>query len=1295
MKECWKMNNRKERKRKNIKRNTKKIVTKSIVFTLSFVTILSCALMFGGNGINNSSDSNNTTDPQLHKEETVIANRKVKITNEDSNESDDNNNSNNVDDIDKNKITNLSISKNDIGTCLDPIAKDYIKKNINKDYSNFDKIEVKNILTVKNTIVDSSKLNGYDTIDSFFSTHDTDDAFITNLPTGVALYNTDDNSKYYVAYADTMRESSNSEAIDATFAKSNNNGETIYDAYFDKNTGLAYIPKSYYKSVNKETGKTEEMIGALQMQIMQSCKDVITPKQNVNYLMLNGENNINKKDEESILKSVKNSTIGNGDVNTFSFQTVVQTEKGLNKDDLSVYINGLPISSDQFNYIKEDGRILLAVASCGIQNITVDINSTLNKSTYENKNEDNEGKNSKSSAVLSKLAKNFTDEVLKNQTVNALTNSGSMDFAGSLELPSNFGAGKSGDSTLYVGYLRDGNYNVPVYTYPNDEQGFTNTIYYGYGLNYGKLSKATTVMKLGVWLTGGLDTTTGKTHPTFYNYTTDYASNFHQSSFGGGWLALQCAHINNPQGSGKNWGDDNVRWRCFEKGSDYVVIGFTMKAINTQTGHGVAKFKIRNANNTLTAHANGGTLSGENFGGKTDNASVTVTIGSSNYYILGTAYRTGYTFDGFYTSPSGGTKVYYSNGLCVPGTSYWNSNNQWQYAGNLDIYAHWIPNTYTVTYDANGGTGYMPDDTATYDSNYYTKSNKFERTGYSFVGWNEKADGSGTDWTNWIGVPWKWTYTKNITLYAQWKVNTYTDSIHHYALGFDHGEGDSKNNNSALFIKNTDEKHDYGTTFKLSKTNACTIPNGYKITDIYGTSSIDGNWHTYKFGTSITQREYSMNFEFYYVPIDYKITYNLNGGINNSSNPNTYDVLYGFDFKNPTRTGYIFQGWYDSNGNRIYGINRGKNAKFSSVDNFYKEVANRSTGNITVEARWIPIKYNIIYDLNDTSNDCKGVLGDNAPTSMSYNSWATVDPPTRDGFIFTGWTITGMDDIVTHYYGDKTTTKTTIDSTKATKYKNLTSINNANITFKANWKLNVDVSIDVNDENYHTFEEVYDRDIRESLKAVIKDKTSGKVITDKFFNGKTVDNIKRIELLNEEEVDETSINESLINGNALNTSKERHFKAKYELIINDCGVEKDTCKQNINIIEDIIPTEDKKPDTIPGNPTPPNPGPDPDPGDGGSENSGQNVSSSIRYISKKHLNTLDKNSKWLKNSDLYNLLTSSLNKEANDNNAIYVIEISKDESDEIKKYISDKKTWNNNLNKDIIIKFSNIFKKKK
>ena len=102
---------------------------------------------------------------------------------------------------------------------------------------------------------------------------------------------------------------------------------------------------------------------------------------------------------------------------------------------------------------------------------------------------------------------------------------------------------------------------------------------------------------------------------------------------------------------------------------------------------------------------------------------------------------------------------------------------------NHDFVAEWVEAAaYTVSYNANGGSGTMSPSTVYYQEDFVTKKNEFTRKGYTFNGWNEKADGTGTAWglTNY-GVyeygnganTWKYSYTKSITLYAQWTPITY------------------------------------------------------------------------------------------------------------------------------------------------------------------------------------------------------------------------------------------------------------------------------------------------------------------------------------------------------------------------------------------------------------------------------------------------------------------------------------------------------------------------------------------
>ena len=72
-----------------------------------------------------------------------------------------------------------------------------------------------------------------------------------------------------------------------------------------------------------------------------------------------------------------------------------------------------------------------------------------------------------------------------------------------------------------------------------------------------------------------------------------------------------------------------------------------------------------------------------------------------------------------------------------------------------------------VTFEANGGTGEMEPQLVPYGSAEPLNQNRFTRSGWSFVGWNTKADGTGVGYgredTQVI------TLTEDLTLYAQWE----------------------------------------------------------------------------------------------------------------------------------------------------------------------------------------------------------------------------------------------------------------------------------------------------------------------------------------------------------------------------------------------------------------------------------------------------------------------------------------------------------------------------------------------
>lgn len=95
---------------------------------------------------------------------------------------------------------------------------------------------------------------------------------------------------------------------------------------------------------------------------------------------------------------------------------------------------------------------------------------------------------------------------------------------------------------------------------------------------------------------------------------------------------------------------------------------------------------------------------------------------------------------------------------------------------SVTLYANWKPNNYKVRYNGNGATsGTMTDSSHVYDTVNSLTKNAYARTGYTFTGWNTKADGKGTAYVDGDSVK-NLTASKDgvVTLYAQWKANRYT-----------------------------------------------------------------------------------------------------------------------------------------------------------------------------------------------------------------------------------------------------------------------------------------------------------------------------------------------------------------------------------------------------------------------------------------------------------------------------------------------------------------------------------------
>ncbi len=130
--------------------------------------------------------------------------------------------------------------------------------------------------------------------------------------------------------------------------------------------------------------------------------------------------------------------------------------------------------------------------------------------------------------------------------------------------------------------------------------------------------------------------------------------------------------------------------------------------------------------------------------------------------------KTGYDFNGWNTKADGS------------GTPY-GDGSDFSYKPSSDgetmtLYAQWKPHAYNVRFDANGGTGFRSTLSGLQYGKTYTLSannppaDGFTRTGYTFTGWNTKADGSGKAVGN--GGSFR-SLTENngatVVLYAQWE----------------------------------------------------------------------------------------------------------------------------------------------------------------------------------------------------------------------------------------------------------------------------------------------------------------------------------------------------------------------------------------------------------------------------------------------------------------------------------------------------------------------------------------------
>ena len=152
--------------------------------------------------------------------------------------------------------------------------------------------------------------------------------------------------------------------------------------------------------------------------------------------------------------------------------------------------------------------------------------------------------------------------------------------------------------------------------------------------------------------------------------------------------------------------------------------------------------------------------------------------------------------------------------------------------------------TYTVTYDRNGAdSGKTTDNTAYATGTTATvKANGYTRNGYTFTGWNTKADGSGTPYKtgDWI------TMSGSVILYAQWTRNSShggdDDDKYFFAIQkVDAQDGHALN--GAKFELYQLDKNDRIVNRRVVKTTQQGNKSGIALFSVDNKKSYDGIWY--------------------------------------------------------------------------------------------------------------------------------------------------------------------------------------------------------------------------------------------------------------------------------------------------------------------------------------------------------------------------------------------------------------------------------------------------------------------
>jgi uncharacterized repeat protein (TIGR02543 family) len=334
------------------------------------------------------------------------------------------------------------------------------------------------------------------------------------------------------------------------------------------------------------------------------------------------------------------------------------------------------------------------------------------------------------------------------------------------------------------------------------------------------------------------------------------------------------------------------------------------------------------------------TVTYDGQGGSNDLNTASFTVGDDDL-ILPTSSKTGYAFDGWYTSADGGTKIGDDGDAFAP-------------TATSTLYAHWVvaSSGFTVTYDGNGGTPERDSDENVVAFGYVILPGA-TRDGYDFIGWGDTP--GNPEYTGAEGESLT-IYNNSFTLYAQWAQSSFSVTL-------DAAGGDVAY--TSLTYERGDSAHSLPTPFLA----------GYNFTG--WCAKAECALHVAD-GEPFAPTE-DVAFVATWVPappVFYAVTYDAAGGTAGYATLSYASHLYpdGLPLPSWSRSGYTFDGWYDAAvGGNLIGMGNTTSSYTPSSD------VTLYAHSTFVEVTYIT--YGDVYYLQGVQPDC------GAYTGMAVQVW--------------------------------------------------------------------------------------------------------------------------------------------------------------------------------------------------------------------------------------------------------------------------------------------------------------------